>query len=415
MDKRMIIRYWAAVLSLALLTGCAVQEEPSGSLVSDFQSVHTSSEESSVAASEDNPSSVEESGEQDSEVVKPDEISGVSQDSQPEESSEASDTSDLSESDTAQTDVSSESEDNGAELPEVTSSAQTTTTSTSTTVATTAPPEPVNIVIPEVRVPLSPGTDIASNDKAVLDYSNASEGYISVRWNGTGKMVKLRLTYGDKVYDHDVSGGGTTEYFPLSCGSGVYKAQLYEQTEGNSYSKSLEIEFTAKISGETTPFLYPNKYVDFSSESAAVKKAAEICTGKTDTIEKLAAIFQWITDNVTYDKQLAATVQSGYVPDPDQVLKKKSGICYDYSSLLAAMTRSQDIPTRLVVGYAAENIYHAWNEVYTDETGWITPELLLSKHGYNIMDSTFYAGSSDKEKIAQYISDSGNYSALYYY
>lgn len=415
MDKRMIIRYWAAVLSLALLTGCAVQEEPSGSLVSDFQSVHTSSEESSVAASEDNPSSVEESGEQDSEVVKPDEISGVSQDSQPEESSEASDTSDLSESDTAQTDVSSESEDNGAELPEVTSSAQTTTTSTSTTVATTAPPEPVNIVIPEVRVPLSPGTDIASNDKAVLDYSNASEGYISVCWNGTGKMVKLRLTYGDKVYDHDVAGGGATEYFPLSCGSGVYKAQIYEQTEGNSYAKSLETEFTAKISGETTPFLYPNKYVDFSSKSVSVEKAAEICAGKTDTIDKLAAIFQWITDNVTYDKQLAATVKSGYVPDPDQVLKKRSGICYDYSSLLAAMTRSQDIPTRLVVGYAADNIYHAWNEVYTEETGWITPELLLSKNGYNIMDSTFYAGSSNKEKIAQYISNSGNYSALYYY
>ncbi len=416
MDKRMIIRYWAAVLALALITGCAVQEKPSGTPANDTQSVHSSSEVSSVDSSEDIPSNVHESVEPDSKPQKPDESSGKSQDSQPEESSEASDSPDISESDTSQSGVSSDSENSGGEYPGNSSAVQVTSESSSaTTVATTAPPEPVNIVIPEVRVPLSPGTDVASNDKAVLDYSNVSEGYISVRWNGTGKMVKLRLTYGDKVYDHDVSGGGTTEYFPLSCGSGVYKAQLYEQTEGNSYSKSLEIEFTAKISGETTPFLYPNKYVDFSSESAAVKKAAEICTGKTDTIEKLAAIFQWITDNVTYDKQLAATVQSGYVPDPDQVLKKKSGICYDYSSLLAAMTRSQDIPTRLVVGYAAENIYHAWNEVYTDETGWITPELLLSKHGYNIMDSTFYAGSSDKEKIAQYISDSGNYSALYYY
>ena len=79
------------------------------------------------------------------------------------------------------------------------------------------------------------------------------------------------------------------------------------------------------------------------------------------------------------------------------------------------MARSQGIPTRLVVGYAADNIYHAWNEVWTDETGWITPELLLSRKGYNIVDATFYAGSSNKAKIAEYIQNSGNYAALYYY
>lgn len=70
----------------------------------------------------------------------------------------------------------------------------------------------------------------------------------------------------------------------------------------------------------------------------------------------------WVTDNVAYDTQLAATVKSGYVPDPDSVLAKRSGICYDYASLMAAMVRSQGIPARLVVGYAADNIYHAWNE-----------------------------------------------------
>ena len=170
-----------------------------------------------------------------------------------------------------------------------------------------------------------------------------------------------------------------------------------------------------KLRSETSPFLYPNKYVNFSQSSSAVKKAAEVCAGKSDEIEKLAAIFVWVTDNVAYDTQLAATVKSGYVPDPDSVLAKRSGICYDYASLMAAMVRSQGIPARLVVGYAADNIYHAWNEVWTDETGWITPELLLSQKGYNIVDATFYAGSSNKEKIADYIQNSGNYAALYYY
>ena len=79
------------------------------------------------------------------------------------------------------------------------------------------------------------------------------------------------------------------------------------------------------------------------------------------------------------------------------------------------MARSQGIPARLVIGYAEPEIYHAWNEVYTKETGWITPELLLSQKGYNLVDATFYAGAKDKNSIAEYISDEGNYSSLYRY
>lgn len=289
------------------------------------------------------------------------------------------------------------------------------TVQTTTTVTTTVSPEPVNVVIPEVLVPLSPGKDIAETDKVTVDYSNAGDGYISVCWKESGKRVKLRMMSGGSTYDHDVPQGGVTEYYPLSCGSGSYTVQIYEQTDGDRYAKVLEQEFTASIRSATIPFLYPNRYVKFDQNSAVVQKSAELCAGKNGTIEKTAAVFQWITDNVTYDRELAATVKSGYVPDPDSVLKKKSGICYDYASLMAAMLRSQDIPTRLVVGYAKENIYHAWNEIWTEQTGWITPELLLSKNGYNITDATFYAGSSDKAKIAEYISDSSNYSALYYY
>ena len=57
------------------------------------------------------------------------------------------------------------------------------------------------------------------------------------------------------------------------------------------------------------------------------------------------------------------------------------------------MVRSQGIPARLVVGYAADNIYHAWNEVWTDETGWITPELLLSQKGYNAFALIYRPGA----------------------
>ena len=108
-------------------------------------------------------------------------------------------------------------------------------------------------------------------------------------------------------------------------------------------------------------------------------------------------------------------MKKGYVPDPNKTYNIRTGICFDYASLMCAMLRSQSIPTRLVVGNASPDIYHAWNEVYTEETGWITPELLLKKSGYNIVDSTFYASSTNKSQIASYISNSGNYQALHYY
>ncbi len=395
MNKKIL----AVALGALLLSGCASQTET----VSEHSSVPVTTADTQSASTE-HSSEPEEATDETRQVT-----------AQAVETAESADASGEGASGVS-SEYSSEEEvlQSTQPVPEVTTTAPESTAASATTVQTDAP-EPVNVVIPEVRVPLSPGTSTAENDKVRVDYSNSADGYISVRWNETGKRVKLRITSGGSTYDHDVPTGGVTEYYPLSCGSGSYTVQIYEQTDGDRYAKVLEQEFTAEIRSETSPFLYPNRYVAFSQNSACVEKAAQLCAGRSGTIEKTAAIFGWVTDNVSYDRELAATVKSGYVPDPDSVLKKKTGICYDYASLMAAMLRSQGIPSRLVVGYAKESIYHAWNEVWTEQTGWITPELLLSRNGYNIVDATFYAGSADKAKIADYISDSGNYSALYYY
>ncbi len=306
--------------------------------------------------------------------------------------------------------------------PQVTSPPETTPAVTTTTV----PPEPEKppveekppavVIIPEVKTVSSPQTAAAVTDTAVLDYSNASCGYISASYNGRSAKAKLRIICGDVTYDHDLAADGTIEYYPLSQGSGDYSVQIYQQIEGRSYSPVFDgaVTFTAAITDENAMYLYPNRYVEFVKSSDCVRKAAELCAGADGTIEKLAAIFGYITDNITYDYALASTVKSGYTPLPDDVLAKRSGICFDYASLFAAMARSQGIPTRLVIGYATD-IYHAWNEVYTEETGWISAEILLARSGYNLVDSTFYAGAEDKEAMAEYITNSTNYSTVFRY
>lgn len=409
MDKRII----AALLCIALLSGCAADKaQPASTVINtavtacESAEAAPSAEYTEPATEEPQESTVPEvTAEASSESAQPPEHTAeqtAEQSTEPQQSAEAP--TEEPPQTTAATTVTTVETTTAATTPET----------TATTAQTTAEPEAVEI--PEVMVPLSPGNATAENEKVCVDYSNADDGYISVRRTDDGeKRMKLRLLCGESTYDHDVSAGEVTQYYPLSCGSGEYTAQIYEQTEGTRYTKILELSLIADIKDETATFLYPNRYVDFSESSACVVKAARLCSGKSGTIERIAAIFGWVTDNVTYDKELAATVKSGYVPDPDSVLEKRTGICYDYASLMAAMLRSQGIPTRLVIGYAKENIYHAWNEIYTEETGWITPELYLSIHGYNITDATFYAGSSNKAKISEYISNSGNYSALYYY
>lgn len=300
-------------------------------------------------------------------------------------------------------------------IPEAAETASAVTEVTAQAMSATSAAKPAEVVIPDIKKASSPGKSVLSSDTACIDYSNASSGYIAAKYTGKSAKAKLRMICGKEKYDHNLSVGGVTEYFPLSMGSGEYQLQIFEQLDGKLYTNVLDEKITVIITDETEMFLYPNKYVSFSKNSKAVKKSAEICAGKATTIDKLAAIFGYITSEVTYDKQLAATVQSGYVPDPDSVLAKKKGICFDYSSLFAAMARAQGIPTRLVVGYASPEIYHAWNEVYTMETGWISVEVYLKNKDYNLVDSTFYAGADDKKQIAEYIADTKNYSAVYYY
>lgn len=325
-------------------------------------------------------------------------------------------------SDTEQTsENSSETENTGTEIPQsVAETSQTVTEipeikteiSTATTAATTASKPKAEVVIPKINMPKT-GDKVISGDNAEADYSYAAEGYISAMYSGSASVAKVRITCGDIRYDHDLT-PGKREFFPL-MGSGTYSVQIYEHFSGDRFALLAEGSFEANISSNVSTYLYPNKYVDYDSNSQCVKKAAEVCAGITDDVEKIAEIFNYVTENISYDKNLAATVQSGYVPNPDNTLSRGQGICFDYTSLFAAMCRSQGIPARLVIGYAEPKIYHAWNEVYTEETGWITPELFLKKKGYNIADATFYSSNSDKEKISAYISDDGNYSAVYRY
>lgn len=282
-----------------------------------------------------------------------------------------------------------------------------------TTLSAVVSEKPANVVVPKIKTGSFTGEKMLQNDLAAADITSASDGVIMVSYKGECKKVKVRITKGDTVYDYDLDPKGTV--FPLQSGSGTYNVKVLENVSGKTYAIALDMDFEASIKDGLSPFLLPSQYINYSQSDKCVYKAAELCSGKTGTIDKAAAMFEYVTSHITYDKELAASVKSGYIPDPDATLESGKGICFDYASLFASMCRSQGIPAKLVMGYVRGDVYHAWNEIYTEDTGWITVDLFLDKGGWELLDPTFYASASDKAQVSEYIGEGSDYSAVYYY
>jgi transglutaminase-like putative cysteine protease len=121
-----------------------------------------------------------------------------------------------------------------------------------------------------------------------------------------------------------------------------------------------------------------------------------------------------VVENITYDKELASTVQIGYLPDVDRVLARRKGICFDYAALMASMLRSQGVPTKMVAGFVGE-VYHAWLDVYSPETGWINAAIFFDGKSWQLMDPTFAAGANQSDDIMRFIGDGTNYKAKFTY
>lgn len=267
-----------------------------------------------------------------------------------------------------------------------------------------------------VLTPEASGTLVATATQSGIDYSNTGDGYIMVRWLGGGtSKIKTQVTGpGGTTYTYDINGKGTYETLPLSDGNGSYKVTVLRNTTGNKYAIAQSVNLDVRLTDEFAPFLRPNQYVNFNEDSKTVAKAAELTMGKTDEIQKVAAVYNFVVSNISYDKQLAATVQSGYLPDVDEVLAKKKGICFDYAALMTAMLRSQEVPTKLVIGYTG-SIYHAWINVYSREKGWIDAVISFDGKQWKLMDPTFASSSNSSKAIMQYIGDGTNYQAKYLY
>lgn len=251
----------------------------------------------------------------------------------------------------------------------------------------------------------------AGDEAAAIDTSAVSEGYVAVSAKSDARL-KFQVVMGENTYTYDLPNDGEETIFCLQSGDGHYLFKIMENVVDTSYMETFSTEADVKLKDEFQPFLRTNQYANYNENSACVKKARELAAVSADQLEAVGNIFSFICDNITYDKEKAKTVQSGYIPTPDDTLAQGKGICFDYASLAASMLRSQGIPTKIIFGYVSPGeLYHAWNMFYTEETGWITVEYEVSAGDWNRIDCTFTANGADPETTG----DGTGYTDVYVY
>ena len=274
---------------------------------------------------------------------------------------------------------------------------------------TQPPPPPVPVVL-ETQ---APGIVDFRCEEAVVDVSNAQDGYIMVQYlQETDRRLKVLLQGPTTRYSYNLTPGEWT-VLPLSDGNGKYEAGVYINVEGKKYATVMTADFSAEMTDEFAPFLRPNQYVNYTEATNALALGLEITQGIDDALHKVAAVYDYVISNFSYDYERAETVKSGYLPDLDAVLAEKKGICFDYGALMTAMLRSQEIPCKLVVGYAGKT-YHAWISVWTEEEGWIDGAIFFNGSVWHRMDPTFASSGAGDPEIMDFIQN-GNYTVKYLY
>lgn len=265
---------------------------------------------------------------------------------------------------------------------------------------------------PIVLEPVADGISTFGNSTVTVDYSNASQGYIIVDYKGSNDKPKMQITGPQGVtYNFDIKPGGET--YCLTQGSGGYQIGIYEHLGNSKYTQLSGGSIDAAIENEFLPYLYPSQYVNFNADSNVVALGKELAAYADNDLDVVCNVYNYVISNVSYDTDLAQNVTSTYLPLPDKTLELKTGICFDYAALMAALLRSQGIPTRLEVGYSGD-AYHAWISTYIEDIGWVNGIVEFHGQTWELMDPTLASSYSERE-LRSYIGDGSKYVVCYEY
>ena len=183
-----------------------------------------------------------------------------------------------------------------------------------------------------------------------------------------GSDMRVMVEKGKEKYYYSLN--DSKEQIPAQLGSGSYLVKILQNTSGNKY-KVVEKSTLSFTNNSIDVFLSSCQPVYWENKDKLIDLGNSLTKDLTTDREKVEAVYKYILENISYDRNKIKSISTDYVPDVEDIITSKTGICYDYAALFACILRSQNIHTKLVKGYKNDmSAYHAWNEVLLDGT-WV--------------------------------------------
>ena len=150
---------------------------------------------------------------------------------------------------------------------------------------------------------------------------------------------------------------------------------------------------------EAEQYLGPHKLVPVTGKLAAI--AAQQVEGKTTTLDKARALYDYVFSTMRYDKSGTGWGRG----DAEWACDSKRGNCTDFHSVFISMARSQGIPARFSIGFplpagkSSGEIagYHCWAEFYDASYGWVPVD--ISEAWKDKSRKDYFFGAHDANRL----------------
>ncbi len=235
---------------------------------------------------------------------------------------------------------------------------------------------------------------------STYNIAKSSNNQIKVESEKYGSNMRVMVEKGSEKYYYSLN--NSNEEIPAQLGSGSYLVKILQNTEGNKY-KVVE-KSTINITDNSKDVYLTSSQPVYWEEVDKLSQLADSLTKDLNTDqEKVEAVYNYVISNIKYDYNKINTISTDYVPNIENTIATKKGICYDYAALFAGILRSEGIHTKLVKGYKNDmaSTYHAWNEVLIDGQ-WVvvdtTYDAALASTRVQMMEKSM----NDYNKVREY-------------
>jgi transglutaminase-like putative cysteine protease len=198
--------------------------------------------------------------------------------------------------------------------------------------------------------------------------------------------------YGNQIYYAETTSAQPELHFDIE-----YEVVRYERVAlGQNAPHVIRASLSSQ---EKQQDLQPDVLVPVTGLPADL--AAKVTQGKTESLDKARAIYDYVFTTLSYDKTGSGWGRGDVLYACDA----KKGNCTDFHSLFIAMARSQGIPARFEIGFplppdqhSAEIAgYHCWSDFYVEGGGWIPVD--ISEAWKHPERRNYFFGSHDVNRV----------------